>query len=156
MSNSHTARKPRRASPWLKAAILYAATWATTTVAGVFWLPDVESIFSCAALWGGLAYSVPLMTILTAHELGHFFQARRHGVVASPPYFIPLPLPPFGTMGAVINMTGRVPNLRALFDVGVTGPLAGLAATLVFLFIGLSRSSLVEAAPIDAETMVFG
>ena len=71
---------------------------------------------------------MPLMTILVCHEMGHFVQAWRHGVYASLPYFIPMPLSPIGTMGAVIAMEARMGHRRALFDIGITGPLAGFGA----------------------------
>ncbi len=96
------------------------------------------------------------MIILTAHELGHYWQTRRYDIPASLPFFIPLPLPPFGTLGAVIRMSGRVPSAKALFDVGVSGPLAGLAATLVFLTIGLANSTTVAAPSPSGEALVFG
>ncbi len=92
----------------------------------------------------GLTYAVALMTILTAHELGHYFQARRNGVPASLPYFIPLPLPPFGTMGAIIAMRAHTAKTRALFDLAITGPLAGLLPALACSYVGL-RLSTVEA-----------
>ncbi len=63
----------------------------------------------------GMQYSVPLMIILVCHEMGHFVQAWRNGVYASLPYFIPMPLPPIGTMGAVIAMEARMGHRRALF-----------------------------------------
>jgi membrane-associated protease RseP (regulator of RpoE activity) len=88
----------------------------------------------------GLKYAVPLMTILVCHEMGHFIQARRNGVYASYPYFIPLPLSPLGTLGAVIAMEARVGHRRALFDIGITGPLAGLVPTLIFCLLGLQWS----------------
>jgi membrane-associated protease RseP (regulator of RpoE activity) len=105
-------------------------------------LPAVLYVATVATTWSvlGPAYSAALMTILTAHELGHFLQARRYGVPASPPYFIPMPLPPFGTMGAVIAMRSRTADRRALFDVAVSGPLAGLVPTLFFLALGLRLS----------------
>ena len=81
------------------------------------------------------------MTILLCHEMGHFLQAQRYGVYASLPFFIPVPVQPFGTMGAVIVMEPRVGHRRALFDIGITGPLAGLVPTLVFLVIGLQHST---------------
>ena len=71
------------------------------------------------------------MTILTCHELGHYFQNRRYGISATLPYFIPVPIPPLGTFGAIILMRGRAPNSRALFDVGISGPLAGLSHLVV-------------------------
>ena len=133
---------------WRKPLLLYAATWATTTFVGF--------IFYGGGSWLSAAFfSVPLMIILTAHELGHYWQTRRYNIPSSPPFFIPFPLPPFGTLGALIRMSGRVPNAKALFDVGVSGPLAGFAATLVFLAVGLANSTLVDAEP-AGEALVFG
>jgi membrane-associated protease RseP (regulator of RpoE activity) len=83
------------------------------------------------------------MTILLAHELGHYIQARRYGVPVSLPYFIPMPASPIGTMGAVIAMQPGVGNRRTLFDIAVTGPLAGLVPALVFSIVGLHWSRLV-------------
>jgi membrane-associated protease RseP (regulator of RpoE activity) len=96
-------------------------------------------------LWDGLAFSFPLMTILTCHEFGHYIQTRRYGVYSSLPYFIPLPFVPFGTMGAVIGMDSSIPNRRALFDIGISGPLAGLFPTLFFIYLGIKWSYVVPA-----------
>ncbi len=140
----------RRRGFWRKPGFLYAATWLSTTAVGTLF-------YGAGSIIGGLMFSVPLMTILTLHELGHYLQARRYKIPASAPFFIPFPLPPFGTMGAVIKMSGRIPNAKALFDVGVSGPLAGLAATLVFLFVGLARSTEVDASAFaGADALVFG
>jgi membrane-associated protease RseP (regulator of RpoE activity) len=83
------------------------------------------------------------MTTLLAHELGHYLQARRYRVPASLPYFIPLPLSLIGTMGAVIAMQPGRGNRRSLFDIAVTGPLAGLVPALLFSIIGLHWSEVV-------------
>ncbi len=88
----------------------------------------------------GLIYSGALMTILLSHELGHYLQARRHGVPATLPFFLPMPASFVGTMGAVIAMDSRVKDRKALFDIGVTGPLAGLVPTIVFCAVGLYLS----------------
>jgi membrane-associated protease RseP (regulator of RpoE activity) len=85
---------------------------------------------------------VPVMTILLCHEMGHFLQAYRYGVYASLPYFIPMPFPPLGTFGAVIAMEPRMGGRRALFDIGISGPLAGLVPTLVCCIVGLQYSKL--------------
>jgi membrane-associated protease RseP (regulator of RpoE activity) len=69
------------------------------------------------------------MTIFLFHEMGHYLQARRHGVPASLPYFVPFPSL-FGTMGAVIHMRSLGADRRALFDIGVTGPLAGVTVVV--------------------------
>ena len=148
-TTANGARSTPTSSYWRKPLVLYAATWATTTFVGL--------VFYGGGSWLGAAFfSVPLMIILTAHELGHYWQTRRYNIPASPPFFIPFPLPPFGTLGALIRMNGRVPNAKALFDVGVSGPLAGFAATLVFLAIGLANSTLVDAETAAGEALVFG
>lgn len=88
----------------------------------------------------GLRYAVPVMTILVCHEMGHFIQAWRYGVYASLPFFIPMPISPLGTFGAVIAMEPRMGNRKAIFDIGISGPLAGLIPTMIFLVIGLQNS----------------
>lgn len=84
----------------------------------------------------GPVYSACLMSILTAHEFGHYFAAKYHGVEASLPFFIPGPFL-FGTMGAVIRMSPYMPNRRALFDIAAAGPLAGLVLAAPISFIGI-------------------
>ncbi len=91
-------------------------------------------------LIGGGWYSLSLISILLAHEMGHFAMSRRHGVPASLPYFLPVPIPPFGTFGAIIKMKGRMRSRRALFDIGVAGPMMGLLITLPAIIIGLLLS----------------
>ncbi len=88
----------------------------------------------------GLEYSLPLMTILFCHEMGHYLQSIKNRVPASLPYFIPLPLPPLGTMGAVIFQGRGVATRKQMFDIAVWGPLAGLAVTIPVLWYGLSHS----------------
>jgi membrane-associated protease RseP (regulator of RpoE activity) len=111
-------------------------------------LPVVLFIATCVTTYlaGGVAFAVPVMFILTTHELGHFFQAVRYRVPASLPYFIPMPLSPFGTIGAVIGMRAHVGNRKALFDIGITGPLAGLVPAIVCSVIGLRLSEVVDVA----------
>ena len=92
---------------------------------------------------GGVAFSFAVMTILLCHEFGHFLQAVRYHVPASLPYFIPMPGSPIGTMGAVIVMQPGMGNRRSLFDIGLTGPLAGLVPALLFSFVGLHWSQVV-------------
>jgi membrane-associated protease RseP (regulator of RpoE activity) len=92
------------------------------------------------------------MTILGAHELGHYFAARYHKVPVTLPYFIPLPLPPIGTLGAFIRLKAPVKNKRALLDVGAAGPLAGLLFAIPILIYGLSISP-VELLPAGGYTL---
>ncbi len=105
---------------WLH-VLLYIATIITTTWAA------------------GPVFSAGLLSILTAHEFGHYFTARYYGVPVSLPYFIPFPLSLFGTLGAVIRMSPRIPNRRALFDIAAAGPLAGLVLALPVTFVGIAH-----------------
>lgn len=112
------------------------------------WLPlflFVATSFTTLAT-GGPAYAAALMTTLLFHEFGHFLQAVRYGVPASLPFFIPMPASPIGTMGAVIAMRPHVGDRRAIFDIGITGPLAGLVPALIFSIIGLQWSTVVNTA----------
>ncbi len=115
------------------AAGLFALTCVSTTFVGSAWAEG-------KGLLSGLSYSVPLMAILLAHELGHYVAARIHRVPASPPYFVPLPVPPLGTMGAVILMRDRIARRDALLDIGAAGPLAGLVVALPVLAYGIVHS----------------
>lgn len=94
----------------------------------------------------GCTYSIPLMFILLCHEMGHYLQAMRYHVPASFPYFIPLPLPPLGTMGAVILQGRGAADRRKMFDIAVTGPLAGLVVTLPILYFGIRSSGYTPSA----------
>jgi membrane-associated protease RseP (regulator of RpoE activity) len=87
----------------------------------------------------GLIYMGVVMGLLLAHEMGHFLMAVRHRIPASLPYFIPMPIVPFGTLGAVIGMEGSRANRREMFDLGIAGPLAGFAVTLPLLWLGIVR-----------------
>jgi len=94
-------------------------------------------------IWRGWPFALPLLAILVAHESGHYVAARLHGVPASLPFFIPLPkLSPFGTLGAIIGMSGRIRSRVALLDIGAAGPLAGMVVALPVLALGLSKSAI--------------
>lgn len=104
-----------------------------------------------ASLLKGAQFTGSLLTILVAHELGHYIAARIHKVDASLPFFIPMPvISPFGTMGAVIRMRGLIPTRRALLDIGASGPLAGLAFALPLYAWGVAHSTVV---PLGGEDM---
>lgn len=108
--------------------------------------------------WMGWPFALSLLSILLAHELGHYFMSRHHRVAASLPYFVPLPIPDFlgnvlGTMGAVIRMKAPITNRRVMLDIGSAGPLAGLVVAIPVLFLGLSMSQ-IQPLPLDqAYTM---
>jgi membrane-associated protease RseP (regulator of RpoE activity) len=93
-------------------------------------------------LWVGWPFAVSLLAILLAHEFGHYFVGRARGAAVTLPYFIPFPLSLIGTMGAFIQMKSIPKNKRALFDLGIAGPLAGLVVAIPVLLLGLSQSSL--------------
>ena len=101
------------------------------------------------SIFTGWPFAASLLGILLAHEFGHYLMSRYHKTPATLPFFIPLPFSPFGTMGAFIQMQSIPKNKRILFDIGVAGPLAGMAVAIPVLFLGLSLSQLgpVEPAP---------
>jgi len=104
----------------------------------------------------GPAYAAAIMVILVFHEMGHYLQARRYRVPATLPYFIPFPLSIFGTMGAVIRMNNVGADRRQLFDIGVTGPLAGLAVAIPATVWGLAHSQVVAGDGIPQDTLYLG
>jgi membrane-associated protease RseP (regulator of RpoE activity) len=103
-----------------------------------------------------LVYAISVMTILVCHEAGHFIQAWRYRVYASLPYFIPMPITPLGTLGAVIGMEARVGDRKAIFDIGISGPLAGLVPTLICTIIGIGHMADLPAAMPQTPEFVFG
>jgi membrane-associated protease RseP (regulator of RpoE activity) len=131
---------PPRVIPLLPVALFLLTCYTTYTVGNV-------------SVGNGLAYSASLMFILLSHELGHYIQARRYRVPASLPYFIPMPFGPLGTMGAVIAMRGNMGSRKALFDIGITGPLAGLVPTLICCAVGLNYSKVIN---VPVEQNMFG
>ncbi|MCX8050593.1 MAG: site-2 protease family protein [Chlorobi bacterium] len=118
-------------------AVLFVATFFSTLMAGTAW---AGRDFTAVENWGaGLTYAVLLMTFISVHEFGHYFAARAHGVAATLPYYIPMPMPwlmPFGTLGAVIRTRSPIRSRAALFDIGVAGPLAGFVVCVVYLVVG--------------------
>src|SRR5207245_1670585 len=96
----------------------------------------------------GLGFALALLFIMLAHEMGHFFLARRHGVDATWPFFIPAPLlSVIGTLGAVIRLRALPRTRRALIDIGAAGPIAGFVATVPVLILGLRWSTVVPVEP---------
>jgi membrane-associated protease RseP (regulator of RpoE activity) len=105
---------------------------------------------------GGFIYSLAILSILVAHETGHYLASRKYGVPSSLPYFIPFPLPPFGTLGAVIRTKGTIPNRKALFDIGSWGPLCGLALAIPAVVMGFLLSEVVDVSKISEQTTSLG
>ena len=105
-------------------------------------------------LLDGLAFSITLMTILLAHELGHYFACRYYGIDASLPYFLPFPSP-IGTLGAFIRIRSPIFTRRALFDVGIAGPLAGFVVLVPALVIGIGESKVIHGIA-NRGDLIFG
>jgi Zn-dependent protease len=103
--------------------------------------------FLAANILTGWPFAVALLSILLAHELGHFFAGRFHKVDVSLPFFIPLPFTILGTMGAFINMREIPRNKRHLLDIGIAGPFAGLIVAIPVLLIGLKLSTIGTVMP---------
>ena len=143
------------------ALFLFVATCLSTIFAGgslADFSPDMTTAEMLRAfLVSGLQFSAALMAILIAHEMGHFLQAVRHRVPATLPFFIPMPISPFGTMGAVIVQASGYAHRRALFDIAITGPLAGLVLTLPITWWGMQSVSIVDLpeAP-ETAVMIYG
>ncbi|MCS7324356.1 MAG: site-2 protease family protein [Anaerolineae bacterium] len=134
--------------------LLFLATLLTTTLfGGMFaWsLSRPTTDFSLVGiLSNGIPFSVALMTILGAHELGHYAAARRHKLAVTLPYFIPVPLPgTLGTLGAFIQIRAPARDRRVLFDVGLSGPLAGLLVAIPLYVVGLM---IAEVSPDPAPS----
>lgn len=123
---------------------LFLATFASLFFVGAFHEGTADQGLS--GLAKGYTFALPFMAILVAHELGHFVVARMHGVETSPPYFLPFPLPPLGTLGAVIGMP-PIERRNALLDVGAAGPITGLVVALGVLAYGLSTSPVEPPQP---------
>jgi membrane-associated protease RseP (regulator of RpoE activity) len=94
----------------------------------------------------GAWYSGGIITILLAHEMGHYLMCRKYAIRATLPFFIPMPLTLFGTLGAVIRMEAYLPSRKALFDVAVAGPLAGLFFTIPAIYFGVQMSQIIDLA----------
>lgn len=109
-----------------------------------------------AALAVGLPFALTLMTILLAHELGHFFACRRHHIRSSYPFFIPFPSL-IGTFGAFILIRSPIRTARALFDVGASGPFVGFVFAIPALIYGILHAKIVSnLADANTAEIVFG
>jgi membrane-associated protease RseP (regulator of RpoE activity) len=142
---------------------LFLLTLVTTTFAGILFessfvsqigqrqLPDLSIL---SLLPGALWYSGGVLSILLAHEMGHYLYCRYYNIDATLPYFIPAPFLT-GTFGAVIRIREPFPTRAALFDVGVAGPIAGFVVLLPLLFLGMSMSEVVPS-PTEGAGFTFG
>jgi membrane-associated protease RseP (regulator of RpoE activity) len=130
--------------------ILFLLTVATTFITGLSFGGDIISAVS---------FSVALLFILGSHEMGHYYYGKKYGVDITPPYFIPAPpiISPIGTFGAFIKIKSPISTKRALFDIGIAGPLAGIIATVPVLIIGIKLSTIVKMSDhIEGGGLVLG
>ncbi|OYR56448.1 site-2 protease family protein [Halorubrum halodurans] len=129
----------RRGIPWVNAGLFLATVLSTLFVGayGWYYVPLAEIRADPLTMLRAWPFTAAVLGVLMTHELGHYVAGRYHGVDVSLPYVIPF-IFPFGTLGAVIRMRGRMPSRKALFDVGAAGPIAGLVATVVVTVVGLS------------------
>jgi len=122
---------------------LFLATFVTTTIAGVQWISGSNGPYDIHLLLKGLPYSLSILFIIGTHEFGHYFAAVYHKVKTTLPFFIPFPsiagFLNFGTMGAVIKTKDPVMSKKAMFDIGIAGPLAGFVACLIVLIYGFTH-----------------
>jgi membrane-associated protease RseP (regulator of RpoE activity) len=122
---------------------LFIVTFITTTLAGVQWTTGALGPYELETLLKGLPYSISIMLIISFHEFGHYFAAKYHKIRVTLPYYIPFPPTPyfinFGTMGAVIRTRQRIYSRKAMFDIGVAGPIAGFVVCLAILIYGFTH-----------------
>ena len=153
-------RKPARL--WLH-ALLFALTALSALVAGAifhsreaFWKDSLLATILDPSRWSaGAPYAASVLLILLAHELGHYFACRYYGIPASLPYFLPGPNL-LGTFGAFIRIRAIIPSRKALFDVGIAGPIAGFLVSLPFFIIGMAQSQIVKPSEAGDSPFMVG
>ena len=101
----------------------------------------------------GIPFSFTLLGILLAHELGHYFTCRRYGIDVTYPYFIPAPTI-LGTFGAFIRIRSPIPDRRALFDVGLSGPVVGFVFAVPALIFAIAHSKIVPGLGADPNVLL--
>ncbi|MFZ3169904.1 MAG: site-2 protease family protein [Candidatus Methanoperedens sp.] len=132
---------PAKERLWIN-YVLAIATIFTTMIVGSLLFGGHPEI-SPSDIMKGLPFTIAIMAVLGSHEAGHYIVAKKHGMQTSLPYFIPFPNM-IGTMGAVIKHRGPIPNRKALFDVGISGPLIGLIVSVIVTTIGLLQPPIVQ------------
>lgn len=144
--------RPTPSNPWINLG-MFILTVISVSLVGALNVYDGPAntlsqyyLGALSQLWKGWPFAASLLAILLAHEFGHYIAGRLHKTNVTLPYFIPMPLPPFGTMGAFIQLKAAPKNKRVLLDIGAAGPLAGFIVAIPILIYGLSLSK-VEAIP---------
>jgi len=147
---------PKKDFSYRKNLILFFLTIISTTVAGYFMsVPHVDYGFMTNPWIGAIAFSFSIMIILGTHEMGHYLIAKRNGVDATLPYFIPAPFI-LGTMGAVINIRSFIPNKNSAVELGLSGPLAGMLVAIPITIAGVMMSPVVPITLFGEGSMFLG
>lgn len=154
--------RPKASKAWVN-YLLFALTVLSVILAGAVYAyqgPEPSDPTELAynlllSLWKGIPFAISILAILLAHEFGHYLAARYHKTHVTLPYFIPFPFSPFGTMGATILIKELPKNRRAMLDISLAGPLAGLAVTIPVLLLGLALSPVQPLPEQPAEDTGF-
>ena len=143
--------------------ILFLITFISIIFSGIFTTYTGPETLDFSIIWPhvrvnlgqSIAFAVSLLSILTAHEFGHYFAARIHNTKVTLPFFIPFPISPFGTMGAFIRLLEPPKNKRVLLDIGLAGPIAGLVITIPILIYGLTLSTITTIPSVFPDGFMF-
>ena len=163
------------AAPTTQRYVLHASLFLLTVLSTLFWgaymmllhesgtapIPDPvaflqQVVSNPALLYKGIAYSFAIMAILLCHEMGHYLACCYYGINATLPFFLPAPIVMTGTFGAFIRIRAPFPNRKALFDVGIAGPLAGFLVALPFIYFGIQLSPIVPKTAVDTGQVYLG
>jgi len=157
------AKKRKEVSIWVNISLLLAAIL-TTTLTGSLLVCGKVNMWESGAISemlkiknltsGFFQFSLPLLMILGFHEMAHYYASKLHGVRASLPFFIPIP--PIlnlniGTFGALISSKDPIPNRKALFDIGLSGPLAGFLVAIPISIYGILNSTPIPRAEVSGQ-----
>lgn len=133
---------------WGRNLVLFVLTVVSVFLTAALFVVPGEQTILALDVGAGLRLAGGLLGILVAHEMGHYLACRYYRVDATLPFFIPAPLLSFvGTLGAFIRIRAPIPHRRALFDIGVAGPLAGFAVCLPVLWLGLREARVLTLDP---------
>ncbi|MGB2955421.1 MAG: site-2 protease family protein [Anaerolineales bacterium] len=143
--------------------ILFLITFASIIFSGIITSYTGPKTLDFSIIWAhvkvnlgqSIAFAVSLLSILTAHEFGHYFAARIHNTKVTLPFFIPFPISPFGTMGAFIRLLEPPKNKRVLLDIGLAGPIGGLVIAIPVLVYGLNLSTIVNLPSVFPDDFMF-
>jgi membrane-associated protease RseP (regulator of RpoE activity) len=159
--------RPEYTPRWWLHWLLLALTLVTTTFWGAVFVGDPPDellelpwqalVLHPLFILEGFKFSIPLLLILATHEMGHYVACRQHRLLATPPFFVPFPLP-IGTLGAVIRIKEPIRTRRQLLDVGAAGPIAGFVAAVPFMIVGLilSRTQAIPEPATAPEFIMLG